>query len=126
MRILRIQKTENRTRGLLFDEEGKLFCYTLEPTKEMIPDGEYELGVRFSPKFKREVLWIMNVPEREYILFHSGNSENDSDGCVLVGYTSDLSGLPLRDSRICENDLLMKYHLALKIGKKIMVKVESL
>lgn len=31
------------------------------------------------------MVWIKDVSGFEYILFHPGNTEKDTDGCVLVG-----------------------------------------
>lgn len=79
-----------------------------------IPYGRYELGLRQSPKFSREymwsdthniliqtslissypqvkdfrphdMIWIMNVPNFEYILFHWGNFDDDTEGCLIGG-----------------------------------------
>lgn len=79
-----------------------------------IPFGEYDLGFRQSPKFSNEYFWsdlrqilvqrnllngypnvkdfrphdlihIKNVPDFEYILFHWGNFDDDTDGCIIGG-----------------------------------------
>ena len=50
-----------------------------------IPYGEYEIKVTYSPKFKRELPILLNVPHFEGIRIHRGNTEKDSSGCVLVG-----------------------------------------
>lgn len=50
-----------------------------------IPYGEYEVIVNYSPKFKRELPRLLNVPHFEGILIHRGNTHKDSSGCVLVG-----------------------------------------
>jgi hypothetical protein len=39
---------------------------------------------RQSPKFGRT--WqVMDVPERDHILFHAGNTHKDTHGCILLG-----------------------------------------
>ena len=38
-----------------------------------------------SPKFKRELPRLLNVPHFEGILIHRGNTDKDSSGCILLG-----------------------------------------
>lgn len=77
--------------------DGEFFCFGLEdPIREKkihsetaIPDGEYIVSTRWSPKFSgkfnHEMLWIKNVPNFEYILIHWGNTTEDTAGCLLLG-----------------------------------------
>ena len=50
-----------------------------------IPTGTYALRVSMSPKFKRELVEIVNVPAFSGIRIHRGNTERDSAGCLIVG-----------------------------------------
>ncbi len=49
-----------------------------------IPEGEYDVVRRWSPKFK-EHFHITNVKGRTFILIHPGNYHSQILGCVLVG-----------------------------------------
>lgn len=49
-----------------------------------IPEGTYEVVRRESRKFG-EHFHILNVPERDFILIHSGNFHYQIQGCILVG-----------------------------------------
>lgn len=76
---------------------GKYFCDTIEDkvrdlTKEpkvkhqtAIPEGTYKVIVNMSPKFKRELPRLLNVPHFEGILIHEGSSAQNSSGCVILG-----------------------------------------
>lgn len=57
------------------DNEKRISC---------IPAGDYIMKKHNSPKFG-ECLSIPNVPNRENILVHAGNSFKHTLGCVLVG-----------------------------------------
>lgn len=53
--------------------------------KTAIPTGTYRLRIVESPKFKRELIEIVDVPGFLNIRIHAGNDINDTDGCVLPG-----------------------------------------
>lgn len=53
-----------------------------------IPYGKYEIDVTYSPKFKRELPILLNVPSFEGIRIHRGNTNKDTSGCILVGENS--------------------------------------
>ena len=115
--LKRIAKRDKYTIGDLYID-GKWFCNTLEDTdrgltqdmsleeikkikvygKTAIPTGTYKVNMNIiSPKFKTRV-WakpyngmiprLENVPGYEGILFHPGNSAEDSTGCILLGYNT--------------------------------------
>lgn len=72
---------------------GEFFCNTLErPLKQYdkvckgcIPEGIYEVEVTMSPRFKKDLPLLKNVPNFEGIRIHGGNKIDDSEGCILVG-----------------------------------------
>ena len=63
--------------------DGKFFAYTLENDLKKIPCGFFKLYDRLSPKFGKYKVHI-EVPGRQYIMFHGGNLPEQSGGCVLV------------------------------------------
>ena len=66
--------------------EGTYEANTLENADYLIPKGEYELDITWSPKFKKPMPQIMNVPEREGIRIHMGSKPEHSTGCILVDF----------------------------------------
>lgn len=89
--------------GQLAFEDDPKFCDTLEPGLEgphpCIPCGTYKVTLNVpSPLYKRKhsLHWfyksigfkmprLLDVPGREGVLIHAGNTKNDTLGCILVG-----------------------------------------
>lgn len=107
LRVLRFSSQEDSTSGLLFleDEFGLNFlCYTLEDERRAlkvkgetrVPQGTYEIKLRteggFHERYKKRfgalhkgMLHVIDVPNFEYILIHTGNTDEHTAGCLLVG-----------------------------------------
>lgn len=69
------------------------------PSKTAIPYGVYSVSLNIkSPKFGNKPFYLrvcqgflprlLNVPGFEGVLIHCGNSPEDTDGCILVGYNT--------------------------------------
>lgn len=75
--------------------DGHYFCDTLEDTvrpankkisgKTAIPAGNYKVIKSYSPRFKKILPEILNVPNFTGVRIHAGNTAKDTDGCVLLG-----------------------------------------
>lgn len=65
--------------------------WVLEDAKEFIPAGTYHcIPHGWEPGnpngFEKTRVWeVTNVPRRTAILFHEGNTDVDTRGCILVG-----------------------------------------
>lgn len=96
--IIRDTFTENSTIGELFIN-GERFCDTLENpwlnnqrNISCIPAGQYKVRLRLPRESAtRDYLHLLvqDVPNRDYILFHIGNTAKDTSGCILVGQGSE-------------------------------------
>lgn len=104
LQLKRIAKKPTYTIGRL-SINGHYICDTLEPTdrglnqsmtldeiksvkikgKTAIPAGRYKVIMSYSPKFKKNLPLLMNVPAFSRILIHSGNFSKDTQGCILCG-----------------------------------------
>lgn len=87
IKIIRLEQTDQGALGaLIFD--GVYFCSTLEPDnkdpeKNQIPEGRY-LCRRFHGGRWPNTYEII-VPGHNAVLFHSGNIEEHTQMCVLLG-----------------------------------------
>ena len=87
---------------------------TLENADYIIPVGTYPVSVTFSPRFKRMLPLVEQVPGRSGIRFHRGTKLEHSKGCILV-------------SAVMEQELTAKW-LALQANKepiKIIIEYEN-
>ena len=79
----KIGKAVNGT--ITFPIGERSFSYpTIENADFIIPAGTYPLNRTWSPKFKKLLPLIEEVPEREGIRIHTGTKPEHSTGCVLV------------------------------------------
>ncbi len=88
--LIRVAYTDEGTFGVLLDG-GIPFCLTLEREwadnevgKSCIPIGEYVCGRVNSPNHGR-TFEVKDVPGRTVILFHKGNIDDDTHGCIILG-----------------------------------------
>lgn len=68
--------------------DGVFFGYGMENRGYMFPDGKYNLWARTSPSFGTNKVYI-DVPNRTNIMFHGGNTTENTKGCVLVAANRD-------------------------------------
>ena len=92
LEVRRVKKESDYTIGQLF-VNGEYFCDTLEDEirqvkvmhETAIPAGTYKVTLERSPRFKRILPLLHNVPGFTGILIHSGNTDKHTSGCILVG-----------------------------------------
>lgn len=80
---------EDKDRGLTSSMSKEAIEKIKEKHKTAIPTGTYAIQMgRISPRFKKELPLLLNVPGFEGILIHTGNDEDDTSGCILPGVNS--------------------------------------
>jgi hypothetical protein len=83
IRLIRNQPQGSAITGRLVID-GRWFCDTLERKGYEILALCYPVRVTQSPKFKRLLPIVQNVPQRSGIRFHRGSKPEHSTGCILV------------------------------------------
>lgn len=98
--------------------DGRYFCDTLEPQwrnyelgakkvpgKSAVPEGRYRVLVTWSPRFSRWLPLLVGVPRFEGVRIHSGNTQADTQGCILVGRNTEVG-------RVCQSRMWMNTLMA--------------
>lgn len=121
--------------------DSKFFCNTLEPKvvdvnksgkfdgdekkvygKSAIPYGTYKVVYTESPRFKRKLPRLVDVPHFEGILIHPGNTVEDTQGCILVGKNTSTGRLS--DSRVTSDHLNTLIDRTIKNGGEVTITIE--
>ena len=120
IQIKRLHKTENSTIGEM-TIDGKWECYTLEDVERdvkiksetAIPKGTYKVIINQSNRFKKLLPLLLNVSNFEGVRIHPGNTNHDTEGCILVGRTKSKDFIG--QSRKAFESLFAKMKLAKEI-----------
>lgn len=123
------------TIGRLY-EGDEFICYTLEdqirqvPEKKVyaktaIPAGTYEIELTMSPRFKKMLPLLVDVPGFSGIRIHPGNTQDDTEGCILPG--SEVAGnkLSILKSRLAFIRLYDRIHDAISAEEDVRITIEN-
>jgi len=150
LQLIRTQFGDDATNGILF-VDGVFECYTLEDQYQdqkvygetCIPEGTYPIEYRNEGGFfnryvkrfptihkGRGMLEIKDIPNFKWVLFHLGNTDENSAGCVLVGSTQqdlDVSkdGF-IGNSKLAYTNFYPKVAWALDRGEKVTLEITKI
>ncbi len=90
--VIRNRYTDKSTIGEMYID-GKLLCNTLEdkvrtfkiPKITAIDSGTYKVELTMSNRFKEVMPILLGVPNFTGIRIHRGNTDKNTEGCILVG-----------------------------------------
>lgn len=125
------------TLGSLFvDDEFE--CFTLEdvvrelpgvPVEQWkvkgataIPLGVYAVVLTFSNRFQKVLPILLDVPGFEGVRIHSGNTDVDTEGCILVG--QEQGSESILKSRAALQILMDKFFAASSHGDTITIDIQ--
>ena len=108
MTLKRVALKDTYTIGKLYID-GQYFCDTIEDKvrdlnkdgvfddgevkikgKTAIPYGTYEVVWTYSPRFGKFTPRLLNVNSFDGVLIHSGNTAEDTEGCIIVGQNKEV------------------------------------
>ena len=132
LKLIRKRLYKDSTIGeLLID--GYFECYTLEdevrPPGEKVPGetaisaGTYKLVIDKSDRFKCLMPHLLDVPMFTGVRIHSGNTDQDTEGCILVGSTIVNENF-IGNSKVAFDQLFSKLKLTFDLGEEIRITIE--
>jgi len=134
LRVERGLSGTSSTIGKLY-VDGVFFAYTLEDIdrhledggkkihgETAIPRGSYKVIIDFSNRFQKQMMHVLNVPGFEGIRIHAGNTDKDTEGCILLGKVR--SDNAVFNSREAVNALFEKVRAALDAGQEVNLEVK--
>lgn len=133
-------KGNNYTIGSLYID-GKYFCDTLEDidrgltdsmsdsyiatikviNQTAIPIGTYKVTITYSNRFKKLLPLINNVKGFSGIRIHSGNTKEDTSGCILVGFNTEVGKVV--NSKVTYDKLFNLLQDKLNKGEYVEIKI---
>lgn len=88
-----------------------------------IPAGRYRVALTFSPRFRRLMPELRNVPGFTGIRIHSGNLPKDTEGCLLLGMSKG-AGRVLQSVEACAK-LQARIQAELARGEATWIEIEN-
>ena len=135
--IYRQNSNQNCTSGYL-EVDGKIQAYTLEkpwkgnkPLISAIPNGSYPGTLRYDHTDQWRIE-LQGVPGRDHVQIHTGNTPDDTEGCILIGKElgADLCSIKAGTSRPAYDDLKAAFYGTANPtstpNKTITVKIEGM
>lgn len=98
--------------------KGKVYAQTA------IPAGEYQVVDVYSPKYKKNMLRLLNVVTHEGILIHSGSTSEDTAGCLLLGF-KQIGEDKIGDSRKAMVQFNQDVRAEIAKGNKIFIEIQG-
>lgn len=133
LRVNRFKLTEKSTLGRLF-VNGAEECFTLEDVRRpdgvkvqdatCIPGGTYKVIIDASVRFQRDMPHILDVPGFTGIRIHSGNTDADTDGCILLGDAVENDDF-ISGSKDAFGKFFPKLQAAIAAGEDVSIEVHD-
>lgn len=88
-----------------------------------IPAGIYEIVFQTSGRFGPETLTLLNVPAYSYIRIHGGNTQFDTEGCLLPGLRN--SNCTVEKSRLTLDNWKAMVRKAKEQGERVFIDIRN-
>ena len=144
--LQRSASNQNETVGIL-SIDGIPSCVTCEDEKRNVKlaketriwAGTYKLGLRTEgghhekyakqfPAIHKGMLELQGVPQFQFILIHIGNTESDTDGCILVGekiYIGESGKMSIENSTLAYQRVYKKIIDEISSGAEVWITIKD-
>jgi len=138
--LQRLQHYEDYTIGAIY-VDGVLIGWTLEDESRAdkvmhetrIPQGTYTIGLQTTGRlhtkysqlfdFHKGMLLVRDVPNFKGIMIHIGNTDDDTSGCILVGFSHTIGKNLIANSRDCYATLYKLIVKAIERKERVLLVV---
>jgi hypothetical protein len=112
--------------------DGAHECFTCEdairtgakvPGETAIPPGTYRVLITESPRFKRRLPILLDVPGFSGVRIHTGNTRYDTEGCILPGRSHQMGGVT--QSVGAFEALFARIDAALLVGEDVTLEIRN-
>lgn len=110
--------------------DGQPECFTAEDCvrdgekvhgKTAIPPGRYRILITHSPRFKKPLPLLLDVPGFDGVRIHPGNDAGDTEGCILPGRARTADGVA--ESRVAHAALQERIAAALLLREEVWIEI---
>jgi hypothetical protein len=119
-------------------EDQKQAIKVMKETR--IPEGTYKIALRkegghdasyakMFPAIHKGMLELQNVPGFQYILIHIGNTDVDTDGCILVGekfYIAPTGKLSIENSSLAYQKVYKAIIAEISAGREVSITIKNI
>lgn len=144
LELKRIAGSDKATVGTLSIGEGVskyVHCFTIEDEfravkvagQTRIPSGRYEICLRkaggMHDKYSKLYPWhigmlhLQDVPNFTWIYIHTGNTDEDTEGCILPNYKADLENMCGESSFPAYKELYLEISLAIRSEEQVFITI---
>ena len=141
--VIKFKESDEATLSRMYID-GKFYCYVLEDQHQdvkvihetRIPEGRYRIDLRtvggFNQRYSKKygsmhqgMLELQDVPNFKYVLIHTGNTDDHTSGCLLVGKNVNIVGdLMVTNSRTAYKEIYPIILGAIKKGEEVWVSLK--
>lgn len=112
---------EDEDRGLTQAQSLEVIKARKIKGETAIPLGTYQIAWTYSPRFKKMLPLLMNVPGYDGIRIHSGNRAKDTEGCILCGRNTETG--TVTNSRYWTNKVNTLIEKAVKNREEVIINI---
>lgn len=113
--------------------DDEFFCWTLEDVvrapgakikgSTAIPVGKYRLAITESARFGKPLPLLLDVVNFSGIRIHSGNTSEDTEGCILIGLQKGVDSIGRSQAAMAL--FMPKLEAALQDGGEVWIEVKN-